>query len=164
MADHLYTAEVSWKLEGELDKGRYSRAHVWRFDGGIEVPASASPSVVPLPHSVETAVDPEEAFIAAISSCHMLTFLDIARRKGVRVVAYQDAAEALMQVIDADSHPKRMGVTRVTLNPVLTVEGSDAPDAALLSRLHAQAHDLCFIANSVKCDIVVADHPVKLAG
>lgn len=163
MAGHLHTAEVRWTLEGELDKGRYSRAHVWRFDGGVEVAASASPSVVPLPLSREDAVDPEEAFIAAVSSCHMLTFLDLARREGVRVVAYEDKAEAEMAVIDAESRPKRHAIIRVTLNPVLTLSGSEPPSTALLRDLHHRAHELCFIANSVSCEIVVADDVVKLA-
>lgn len=162
MAGHVYTAEVLWSLEGELDKGRYSRGHLWRFDGGVEVPASAAPSVVPLPHSVEAAVDPEEAFIAAISSCHMLTFIDIARRKGVRVVRYEDRAEALMEVIDSARRPRRMGITRVTLNPRLTLVVEAAPE--LLRALHEEAHELCFIANSVRCEIVVETLPVTIAG
>lgn len=164
MTGHLYSAEVVWTLDGELDKGRYSRAHVWRFDSGQEVAASASPAVVPQPWSTENAIDPEEAFIAAVSSCHMLTFIDIARCKGVRVTAYTDRAEAEMDVIDAESRPKRMGITKVTLNPILTVEGNEVPDVALLNELHHQAHELCFIANSVKAQIVVAEHPVTLAG
>ncbi|WP_041375608.1 OsmC family protein [Polymorphum gilvum] len=158
MAGHLYTAEVVWSLKGELDKGRYSRGHLWRFDGGIEVPASASPSVVPLPHSVAAAVDPEEAFVAAVSSCHMLTFIDIARREGVRVVAYEDRAEALMERIA----PKRMAITKVTLRPALTLQADAAPDPALLEALHEKAHELCFIANSVKCDIAVEAAPVTV--
>ncbi|MFD1695264.1 OsmC family protein [Roseibium aestuarii] len=164
MTGHLHTAEVLWSLEGDLEKGRYSRAHVWRFDGGAEVAASASPSVVPLPWSSPAGVDPEEAFLAAVSSCHMLTFIDIARRKGVKVLRYEDHAEGLMEVIDPDSHPKRMGITRVTLNPVLTLAGAIPPDPALMVELHEEAHALCFIANSVSCEIVVAAHPVVMAG
>lgn len=160
MAGHVYTAEVVWSLDGELDKGRYSRGHLWRFDGGIEVPASASPSVVPLPHSAVEAVDPEEAFVAAVSSCHMLTFIDIARREGVRVVAYEDKAEALMERIA----PKRMGITKVTLRPALTLQAEAVPDPALLEDLHEKAHELCFIANSVKCEIEIVPMPVRLAG
>src|SRR5918999_385435 len=97
MAGHEYRATVVWRREGEdFAKARYSRAHDWRFDGGITVRASASPQVVPKPYSREDAVDPEEAFIAALSSCHMLTFLDLARRAGVVVDSYEDEATGVM--------------------------------------------------------------------
>ncbi len=163
MAGHVHTADVSWKLEGSLDRGKYSRLHSWRFDGGVDVPASASPSVVPLPWSSETAVDPEEAFIAAISSCHMLTFIDIARREGVRVVAYEDSAEGLLEAVSGEASPRRMGITRVMLRPRLTLEGDTIPDASVLQALHETAHELCFIANSVACEIVVEAQPVTMA-
>ncbi|ALV25819.1 OsmC family protein [Pannonibacter sp. Q-1] len=158
MPGHLYTAEVIWRREGEFRNGRYSRGHTWRFDGGVEVPASASPTVVPLPHSVPEAVDPEEAFAAAISSCHMMTFLDFARRDGFLIEAYEDRAEAEMHRIA----PGRMGITRVTLRPVMTIIADSQPDPARLAELHEKAHEMCFIANSVKCEIVVAPGPVRL--
>ncbi|WP_417685414.1 OsmC family protein [Roseibium sp.] len=158
MAGHLYTAEVVWTLDGTLDKGRYSRGHVWRFDGGVEVPASASPSVVPLPYSKENAVDPEEAFVAALSSCHMLTFIDLARHAKLQVVAYSDVAEGEMTRFDRG----RMAVTKVTLRPEIAVVADNDPDPTLLEDLHEKAHALCFIANSVKTEIVIEPKPVKL--
>ncbi|MHC5654568.1 OsmC family protein [Stappia sp.] len=159
MAGHIHTAEVVWTCKGEdFSKGKYSRGHVWRFDGGVEVPASASPAVVPLPHSVAEAVDPEEAFIAAISSCHMMTFLDLARRDRFVIAAYEDKAEAVMERIA----PGRMGITRVTLRPVITFRSAIMPDAAKIEELHRLAHEMCFIANSVRCEIVVDTVPPRL--
>ncbi len=147
---HEYRAVVAWRLEGEdFSKGRYSRAHEWRFDG-LTVPASASPGVVPAAFVREDAVDPEEAFIAALSSCHMLTFLDLARRAGVVVESYEDEAVAAMQEIA----PKRYAVAKVTLRPKIAYRG-DPPDQAKLDALHHQAHEYCFIANSVKTEIIV---------
>ncbi len=149
MAGHEYTATVSWRrsADDDLGKGRYSRFHVWRFDG-VEVPASASPSVVPLPWSREDAVDPEEAFIASLSSCHMLTFLDLARRAGAIVDSYEDAAVGTMERIAAG----RMAITHVTLRPRIAWVGGP-PDQATLDDLHHKAHEACFIANSVKTEI-----------
>src|SRR4051794_20345634 len=114
MAGHDYRVTIIWKRgQGEdFPKGRYSRAHSWSFDGGVTVPASASPGVVPAPFSREDAVDPEEAFIAALSSCHMLTFLDLARRAGVVVESYEDEAIGVMERIA----PNKMAITRVTLS------------------------------------------------
>lgn len=149
---HEYTATIAWRRrDGEdVAKGRYSRAHEWRFDGGITVPASASPSVVPLPHSREDAVDPEEAFVAALSSCHMLTFIDLARRAGVLVEAYEDEALGIMERIA----PGKMAITRVTLRPRIAFQGG-VPDQARLDELHHQAHEACFIANSVTTKIAI---------
>lgn len=158
MAGHLYTAEISWKCQGDYAANSYSRGHVWRFDGGIEVPASASPSVVPLPNSLEAAVDPEEAFIAAISSCHMLWFLDLARRDKLLVESYTDRAEGVMARIA----PGKMAVTKVTLRPELTFLAEEMPDTARIAELHEKAHDVCFIANSVKTEIEIAPEPVRL--
>jgi organic hydroperoxide reductase OsmC/OhrA len=155
VAGHEYRAVVAWRLAGEdYAKGRYSRGHEWRFDGGVTVPASASPSVVPPPFSRADAVDPEEALVAAISSCHMLTFIDLARRAGVEVRAYEDEAVGVMERIAQN----RMAVTKVRLRPRI-VFGGAPPDAAKLDRLHREAHELCFIANSVKTEIVVEPAP-----
>jgi organic hydroperoxide reductase OsmC/OhrA len=153
---HEYRATILWKRkEGEdFAKGRYSRAHEIRFDGGITVPASASPSVVPLPYSREDAVDPEEMFVAALSNCHMLTFLDLARRAGVIVDSYEDEAIGIMERIG----PQKMAITRVTLRPKI-VYGGAAPDKAKLDDLHHHAHELCFIANSVKTEVTVEARP-----
>ena len=146
----VYRATVQWTLgDGDFTKGRYSRAHRWSFDGGIEVPASASPHVVPLPHSVAEAVDPEEAFVAALSSCHMLFFLSLAAAKKIVVESYRDEAEGVMKKC-ADG---RIRITRVTLRPQVTYGGDGAPDRALLEALHHDAHEQCFIANSVTAEI-----------
>jgi len=158
MANHRYTAHVSWDCDGDFAANTYSRGHVWAFDGGIKVPASASPAVVPLPHSVEAAVDPEEAFIAAISSCHMLWFLDLARRKGLSVAHYQDAAEGVMERVG----PRKMAVTRVILRPDVALRGDTQPDPGELTDLHEEAHARCFIANSVTSEIVIEPQPVRM--
>jgi len=158
MAAHEYTATVSWRREGDEDfaKGRYSRGHVWRFDGGVEVPASASPSIVPAPWSREDAVDPEEAFIAALSSCHMLYFLDFARRAGLLVESYEDAAIGTMERIA----PGRMAMTRVALRPRIAWAG-DPPDQTTIDDLHHKAHEACVIANSVKTEIRIEAPPAS---
>jgi len=153
MADHLYTATVSWRRDddGDFAKGRYSRAHAWRFDGGIEVSASASPQVVPKKFADERAVDPEEAFVASLSSCHMLTFVDMARRAGFVVDAYDDTAEGKMERLEAG----RWWVAKVTLRPRIAFSGARQPGPADLDALHHKAHEACFIANSVKTRIEV---------
>ena len=149
---HEYRATIIWNRGGAEDfaKGRYSRAHEWRFDGGTTLAASASPAVVPAPFSREDAVDPEEAFVAALSSCHMLTFLDFARRAGVLIESYEDEAVGIMERIA----PGKMAITRVTLRPRIGFAGA-VPDQAKLDALHHQAHEACFIANSVTTKIAV---------
>ena len=150
MSAHEYRATIVWRHDGgDFPKGRYSRGHEWRFDGGITVPASASPSVVHLPLSREDAVDPEEAFVAALSSCHMLTFLDLARRAGLVVRSYEDEAVGTMERIG----PGKMAVTRVVLRPRIVFDAE--PDAATLADLHHRAHDTCYISNSVKAEVTV---------
>ena len=150
---HLYRAAVAWHLQPDEDfaKGRYSRRHVWRFDGGIDVPASASPLVVPKPYAPEDAVDPEEAFAASLSACHMLTFLDLARRARFVVTRYEDDAEAEM----AKNAEGRFWIERVTLRPRIVFADGAQPDAAELERLHHAAHETCFIANSVLTEVRV---------
>jgi organic hydroperoxide reductase OsmC/OhrA len=146
-----YTATVRWSRSGAAyTDGRYSRAHQWAFDGGAVVPASSSPHVVPLPMSDPSGVDPEESFVASLSSCHMLFFLDFARRAGFVVDSYVDAAEGVMEK-DGEG---RMAMTRVTLRPVVEWSG-EGPDAAAVAELHHKAHEACFIANSVKTDVRV---------
>lgn len=146
-----FGAEVIWKRkEGEtFTDRRYSRGHVWRFDGGIEVLASSSPHVVPLPYSVAENVDPEEAFVAALSSCHMLFFLHFASDAGLVIDHYCDAAIGKMEKVDG----KTM-ITKVTLRPDVRYGGTQ-PDADLIAGLHHRAHEACFLANSVKSEIVV---------
>lgn len=151
-----YTADIHWQRgadEGFLD-GRYSRAHVWRFDGGVEVPASSSPSVVRLPFSRADAVDPEEAFVAALSSCHMLWFLSLAMEAGYCVDTYDDAAMGVM----APNAEGRLAMTEVSLRPRARFSGENIPDRAMIGELHHRAHDACFIAQSVKT--VVRCEPV----
>ena len=151
MATH--TATIRWSASPGEDyaKGRYSRAHSWSFDGGASVPASASPHIVPAPWSDAAAVDPEEAFIASLASCHMLFFLDFARRAGVAMTSYEDEAEGVME----KGGDGRTRITKVTLRPQIAFEGGP-PDAATLDALHHKAHEACFIANSVTSDIVIA--------
>ena len=144
-----HEAWVSWRLEGDMPSGRYSRAHRLRFDGGAEVTGSPSPDIVPAPWSDAAAVDPEEGFVAAISSCHMLWFLDLARRDGFVAESYDDHAVGQMTKNPAGE----MWISRVALRPA--VVWAKGPDAAGEALLHDKAHHACFIANSVKTEIVV---------
>jgi organic hydroperoxide reductase OsmC/OhrA len=146
-----YTATIRWNRSGATyTDGRYSRAHEWVFDGGAVVPASSSPHVVPVPMSDASAVDPEEAFVASLSSCHMLFFLDFARRAGFVVDSYVDAAEGVM----GKDGEGRLAMTRVTLRPHVAWTGAP-PDESTIAGLHHKAHDACFLANSVKTEVVV---------
>jgi organic hydroperoxide reductase OsmC/OhrA len=150
MATH--TAAIKWaaKESGEdFLKGRFSRAHAVSFDGGIEVPASASPHVVGK-WAVEAAVDPEEMLVAALSSCHMLSFLHLARVAGFAVRAYEDHAEGVLEQIA----PGRQAITKVTLRPKIDWAGR-TPQQEELDRLHHEAHEICFIANSVRTQVTV---------
>ena len=146
-----HTATIRWAASPGEDyaKGKYSRAHSWAFDGGAVVPASASPHIVPAPWSDAGGVDPEEAFVASLASCHMLFFLDFARRAGLVVTAYDDEAEGVME----KGEDGKVRITKVMLRP--RIEFESAPDAAVLDDLHHQAHEACFIANSVTCEVVV---------
>ena len=147
-----YTATIRWTRDPSTDfaKGQYSRAHEWAFDGGAVVPASPSPHVVPAPWSDQAGVDPEEAFVASLSSCHMLFFVDFARRSGFVVDSYVDAAEGVLE----KRSDGKMAMTRVTLKPRVTWNGS-APDEAAIADLHHRAHEACFIANSVTTEVAV---------
>lgn len=148
MSEHV--AKISWQRgEAAFAKGRYSRAHTWSFDGGVEVKASASPHVVPLPWSDATAVDPEEAFVAALSSCHMLWFLSLAAALSFVVDSYEDEAVGHMSEIA----PDRLAVTEVILRPRVSFDSAHAPTRSQLDDLHHAAHDRCFLANSVKTQI-----------
>jgi organic hydroperoxide reductase OsmC/OhrA len=148
-----YVATIDWSLTAAPDdflKGRYSRAHTIAFDGGVTIPGSPSPSVVPAPWSDPAAVDPEEMLVAALSNCHMLTFLHKAREAGYVVTAYRDEARGVMRKTAAG----KIAVTRVTLRPEIAFAGP-APDAAALEALHHAAHEDCFIANSVTTEVVI---------
>lgn len=145
-----HIATIEWQRGGAVfTDRRYPRVHRWRFDGGAELAASSSPHVVPVPFSDPAAVDPEEAFVAALASCHMLWFLSIAAELGYTVERYVDAAEGTM-ARDADG---RMAMTVVTLRPRTAFAGAQRPDAAALRALHAAAHHACFLAASVKTEL-----------
>ncbi|MFD1893020.1 OsmC family protein [Ottowia beijingensis] len=145
-----YNAELTWEREGQdFLSNRYSRRHLIRFDGGVELPGSSSPHVVPLPWSDASAVDPEEAFVAALASCHMLWFLSIAAQRGFCVDRYEDAAEGVM----ARNAERRMAMTVVTLRPAVWFSGERLPNAGDIAAMHHEAHEECFIANSVKTDV-----------
>lgn len=150
MASH--TATVTWRrksTEAFLDN-KYSRGHLWQFDGGAEVQASASPHIVPLPYSIAANVDPEEAYIAALSSCHMLFFLSLTASAGFVVDDYADHAVGTM----AKDAAGRTVVTEVVLSPVARYKDA-APPREVEEHLHHKAHEACFLANSVKTEITV---------
>lgn len=148
MAEHLATVE--WRSSGGFREGKYSRAHSLSFDGGAVVPGSASPQLVPPPMSDPAGVDPEEALVASVSACHMLWFLHIAMDLGLEVSAYRDEARGTM----ARDGRGRMAMTRIALRPAIEFAG-DTPDADTIASLHHEAHDRCFIANSLRTEIVV---------
>jgi len=147
-----YTADVRWALAAgeDFSAGRYSRGHTIRFDGGVELAGSASPHVVGK-WAVAAAVDPEEMLVAALSTCHMLSFLHVARLAGFVARSYRDHAAGTM----AEIAPGRQAVTRVVLHPRLDWAGA-APDAERLAALHHEAHETCFIANSVRTEVTIA--------
>ncbi len=148
-----YKISVFWeKKPGEafVDK-KYSRSHTWMFDGGIQVAASSSPHVVPLPMSSELAVDPEEAFIASLSSCHMLWFLSIAAEKNYIVESYEDHAEGIL----GKDQEGRLAMTQVTLKPRVVFSDKTTPSREQIEEIHHMAHEECYIANSVKTPITI---------
>lgn len=145
-----YFAKIVWNSDGTVfQNGKYSREHLWIFDGGIEVKASSSPHVVPLPFSVENAVDPEEAFVASISSCHMLWFLSIAAKKGFSVESYTDESSGIM----GKNTEGKVAMLSVTLRPEVTFSGQHLPTHDVIAAMHETAHSECFIASSVKTEI-----------
>jgi organic hydroperoxide reductase OsmC/OhrA len=149
-AMHHYTAQILWHRDGQDFTGnRYSRRHLIRFDGGAEVAGSSSPHVVPFPYSDAAAVDPEETFVASLSSCHMLWFLSLVARAGFCVDRYEDNAEGVM----ARNAAGKMAMTQVTLHPQVTFSGDKQPTRAELDELHHHAHEECFIANSVLTEV-----------
>src|SRR6476469_11217745 len=145
MAEHK--AKIFWThSQGDFLKGTYSREHTWTFDGGMTVPASSSPAAVRVPFSNPANVDPEEAFVASLSSCHMLTYLYVASRKGFEVSQYEDDAVGVM----TKNERGVPWVSTVTLNPRITYAGSKTPTTEEVDQMHHAAHEGCFIANSVK--------------
>ncbi|HAS8517515.1 TPA: OsmC family peroxiredoxin [Vibrio vulnificus] len=147
-----YKVKIVWQRQASelFSDNQYSRGHMWEFDGGVQVPASASPHVVPLPLSVAENVDPEEAFVAALSSCHMLTFLGIAAKQRYVIDEYIDDAVGIME----ENEQGRMWVAKVVLRPTIRFSGDKQPDRHALEKLHHLAHQHCFIANSVKSEVV----------
>lgn len=145
-----YVCEVHWSRDDQdfLDH-RYSRRHRLRFDAGIDVPGSSSPNIVPLPLSDASAVDPEELFVASLSSCHMLLFLSIAAKRRFIVDRYTDAAQG---VLGKDTHGKT-AMTLVTLHPQVDFSGSRLPGREEVERMHHLAHEACFIASSVSTEV-----------
>jgi len=148
---HQYRATVQWQNNDEVfTDNKYSRKHSWHFDGGLEVPASASPTIVGDTYANSSAVDPEEAFVASLSSCHMLWFLSLTARQGYVVAEYRDEAEGMMQ----KNAEGKLAITEVILRPVVRFDG-DNPETKVFDDLHQQAHQKCFIAHSVKTAITI---------
>jgi organic hydroperoxide reductase OsmC/OhrA len=149
---HKYEARIAWQRgEAVFTDNRYSRGHEWSFDGGITVPASSSPLTVKMPYSVAHAVDPEEALVAATSSCHMLWFLSLAAKRGFVVDRYADEAFGVMK----ENEDGKLAFARITLRPRIEFGGAKRPSTGELAALHHDAHDECFIANSLKCEVVI---------
>ena len=149
MSEH--TATISWKRSGDFSKGKFSRAHSWSFDGGVTVPASASPAAVPAPLTNPAGVDPEEAFVASAAACHMLTFLYLAYKAGFQIDSYDDAAVGVM----TKNERGVPWVSAITLHPKIVYGGEKRPSASEIERLHHEAHEQCFIANSIKSAVAV---------
>jgi len=147
-----YAATIRWRRGNQsFTDDQYSRGHEWEFDGGITVPASASPAIVPLPLSVAENIDPEEAFVASLSSCHMLFFLAIAAKSGFVIDEYTDAAIGHL----GKSAEGKTAITKVVLRPCATYSGDRVPDRENIEKMHDSAHQQCFIANSVNSEVAV---------
>lgn len=149
----VHQATVEWRRGDQpFTDNQYARAHDWRFDGGAVVRGSSAPSaMLPPPLSDEAAVDPEEALVAALSSCHMLFFLAYARKDGFIVDSYRDEAEGTL----GQDERGKTSMTEVVLRPAVAWSGDKQPDAAALADLHHRAHEMCYIANSVRADVRV---------
>lgn len=149
---HEYGAKVSWARNGaKFSDNRYSRGHEWSFDGGVKVSASSSPLSVPVPYSVVAAVDPEEALVAATSSCHMLWFLSLAAKRGFVVEQYVDDAFGIME----KNAGGKLAFSRITLRPRIEFSAERQPSASDLDALHQAAHAECYIANSLACEVTI---------
>ena len=152
---HTYSATISWKSDSDeaFAANKYTRGHEWSFDGGTTVPASSSPHAVRLPYSIEAAVDPEEALVASASSCHMLSFLYVAAKAGFVATSYTDAAVGEMTT----SSEGKEWISRIVLDPQIEWAADRGPTSEELAQLHHEAHEICYIANSIKSDIVIKD-------
>ncbi|WP_448574408.1 OsmC family protein [Trichothermofontia sp.] len=151
MSEHF--AHIQWQRQEDafIDR-KYSREHIWKFDGGGEILASASPHVVPEPYANPAHVDPEEAFIAAIASCHMLWFLAIAAKHRFVVDRYLDQAVGILEKNEVGN----LAITKIYLNPQVIFAGDHLPTEQQIEEMHDLAHHSCFLANSVKAEIIVA--------
>lgn len=151
-----YTAKITWKNDSPqtFTRNKYSRGHTWSFDGGIEVPASSSPHAVRVPYSVEAAVDPEEALVASASSCHMLTFLWIAATKGFLIDSYEDNPVGELTTGDDG----KQWISKITLDPQIEWSGEKLPTSDELAEMHHSAHEQCYIANSIKSEVVIKSY------
>lgn len=150
MSEHQAT--IRWKNQGpDFLKRQYSREHTWHFDGGAAVAASPAPQIVPAPWSNAAGVDPEEAFVASVASCHMLWFLHLAGSAGFLAESYEDAAVGLL----TKNERGVPWISRITLRPRIAWGGAKMPTAGDLDRLHHEAHQQCFIANSIKSEVVI---------
>jgi organic hydroperoxide reductase OsmC/OhrA len=150
MSEHRAT--IRWQLkDGNFLRGQYSREHTWSFDGGITVQASSASTSVPVPYSNPACVDPEEAFVASVSSCHMLTFLFVAYRQGFQVDSYVDEAVGVM----TKNEKGVPWVSAITLNPTINYAGEKRPNPDEEAKFHHLSHEQCFIANSIKTEVSV---------
>jgi organic hydroperoxide reductase OsmC/OhrA len=155
---HTYSATVHWQRDGaNFADNSYSRGHEWRFDEGVVVPGSSAPSSVPLPMSRADAVDPEEALVAACSSCHMLFFLAFAARRGFTIDSYTDAAVGEMTKNEAG----KLYISAITLDPKIVWSGDKRPTADDIAKLHERSHAECYIANSIRATVTVAGMPAR---
>jgi organic hydroperoxide reductase OsmC/OhrA len=150
MSEHI--AIVHWKNDGsKFTDNKYSREHIWKFDGEVEVSASASPQVVPVPYSNPACVDPEEAFVASLSSCHMLWFLSIAAKNKFVVESYLDRAVGIME----KNKYGKLAIAKVYLRPQINFINDNLPTDQKIKEMHEAAHQNCFLANSVKTEIII---------
>ena len=146
-----YNATVVWQRgTHKFTDNKYSRAHQWVFSSGTNIAASSSPHIVPLPYSVEENVDPEEAFVASLSSCHMLFYLSIAAKKKLIIDSYEDRASGTLK----KNEEGKLAMTKVVLDPKITYSG-DTLSKEQEAEIHHLAHEACFIANSVKTIIEI---------
>ena len=148
-----YTASISWKSDSpeSFTTNKYTRGHTWEFDGGVTVPASSSPHAVRVPFSVKAAVDPEEALVASAASCHMLSFLWVVSKNGFVCDSYEDNAVGEMTTSDEG----RQLISKITLDPQITWSGGKVPTAEELAQMHHEAHEVCYIANSIRSEIII---------
>ncbi len=157
---HSYIATVDWQRGTQsFADNKYSRAHTWSFDGGVTVAGSSAPNVLPPPMSREDAVDPEEALVASASACHMLFFLALAARKGFTIDRYTDKAVGEM----TKNERGKLFVSKITLNPAVTWSGASRPSLADIDALHHRAHEECYIANSIRAEIVISSPASPIA-